>query len=44
MGMHEAEKPEDMFHGYYNLRNFLTDKENGYQLDIGKSLQWSFKY
>ena len=36
MEMHETEKPEDMFHGYYNLRYFLSNKNNDYQLDIGK--------
>ena len=34
--MHQTEKPEDMFNGYYNLRYFLSHKDNAYQLDIGK--------
>ena len=42
--MHETEKPEDMFYAYYNLRNFLSHTDNAYQLNIGKSLEWSLKY
>ena len=44
MELHEIEKPEDMFYGYYNLRNFLSHTDNAYQLNIGKSLERSLKY
>ena len=43
MEMHKNEKPEDMFNGYYNLRYFLSHKDNAYQLDIGKLLQCGFE-
>ena len=43
MEMHKTEKPEDMFNGYYNLRYFLSHKDNAYQLDIGKLLQCDFE-
>ena len=42
--MHEVDQSEDMFYGYYNLRNFLSHEDNAYQLDIGNSLEWFFKY
>ena len=42
--MDETENSEDMFYGYYNLRNFLSHTDNAYQLNIGKSLERSLKY
>jgi len=38
MEMHQTEKPEDMFNGYYNLRYFLSHKDNAYQLDIANGI------
>jgi len=40
MEMHKTQQyqPEDMFNGYYNLRYFLTHKDNTYQLDIANGI------